>query len=394
MKGPLDGIKVVDASRVLAGPFCGTLLADLGADVIRVEHPTKQDEVRSWAPVVNGTSATYAAMNHGKRGMALDLSAPPAREVFRRLLATADVLIENFRPGTLEGMGLTRDALREVNPRLIHCSVRAYPTGTKGEDLPGYESSLQAYSGIMSVTGEHDGDPVRCGVSVVDLGTGMASTIAILASLRQRDITGQGQYVEPALLRTATNFLNYQIAGHTMAGVAPQRHGSGHALLVPYRNFQCADGVVLIAGGNDQLWAKLSDVLGLRDEGGKLRYPTLALRVENRASVNDMVAAAVKPRMRADLLQALDQAGIPCSPVNTVADYLSDDSLAKAGVLEPVRMPDGKEVLLAGALFGADFLPTPRRPPPKTGQHTSELLESLGYSVKEIDELRATGAVS
>lgn len=391
-RGPLAGIRVIDASRVLAGPFCGSLLADLGADVIRVEHPTKQDEVRAWAPVMKGMSATYAAVNHGKRGIALDLASPDGLAVFRRLLATADVLIENFRPGTLERMGLTRAALRDVNAKLVHCAIRAFPAGTAGEDLPGYEASVQAYSGIMSVTGEHDGDPVRCGVSVVDLGTGMVSTIAILAALRERDHTGEGQYVEPALLRTATNLLNYQIAGCSMAGALPRRFGSGHELLVPYRNFQCADGPVLIAAGNDRLWARLAEVLKLRDETGGLPFPTPALRIANRDRVNDLITAAVKGRMREDVLKALKAAGIPCAPVNTVAEYMSDASLETAGVLDRVRIPEVEEALLAGALFGADFLPKKRRPPPKTGEHTSELLQSLGYSTDEIEALRGKGA--
>ena len=392
--GPLGGIRVIDASRVLAGPYCGSLLADLGADVIRVEHPTQRDEVHTWAPVRNGLSATYAAVNHSKRGLALDLSSQEGLAVFRRLLATADVFVENFRPGTLDRMGLTRAALREANANLVHCSIRAFPAGTAGEDLPGYEASMQAYSGIMSVTGEHDGDPVRCGVSAVDIGTGMASTIAVLAALRERDRTGEGQYVEPALLRTATNLLNYQVAGYAIGGVHPQRYGSGHELLVPYRNFQCADGTVLIAASNDRLWQRLVDVLQLRDDTGALPFPTPALRSANRTRVNELVAAAVKGRKREDLLQALKAAGIPCAPVNTVAEYMSDPTLEKAGVLERVAIPEADEALLAGRLFGADFLPKQRKAPPKIGQHTSELLQSLGYSPAEIESLRANGAVS
>ena len=393
-RGPLAGIRVIDVSRVLAGPYCGSLLADLGADVIRVEHPTKHDEVRAWAPVVNGMSATYAAVNHGKRGIALDLASRDGLAVFRRLLATADVLIENFRPGTLDRMGLTREALREINAKLVYCAIRAFPAGTSGEALPGYEASLQAYSGIMSVTGEHEGDPVRCGVSVVDLGTGMASTIAILAALRERDRTGEGQYVEPALLRTATNFLNYQIAGYSIAGAHPQRYGSGHELLVPYRNFQCADGAVLIAAGNDRLWARLAEVLQLHDEAGVLPFPTLALRIANRARVNELIADAVKARTRESVLRALDAAGIPCSPVKTVSEYVSDASLETAGVLDRVRIPEVEEALLAGTLFGADFLPRKRRAPPRTGEHTAELLDSLGYSAEEIEALRTNGAAA
>jgi formyl-CoA transferase/CoA:oxalate CoA-transferase len=392
-RGPLSGVRVIDASRVLAGPYCGTLLADLGADVVRVEHPTLQDEVRTWKPVVNGVSATYAAVNHSKRGIALDLASSDGLAVFRRLLAGADVLIENFRPGTFERIGLTREALRKINAKLVHCAIRAFPAGTKGEDLPGYEATLQAYSGIMSVTGEHDGDPVRCGVSVVDLGTGMAATIAILAALRERDRTGDGQYVEPALLRTATNLLNYQVAGYSMAGAQPQRYGSGHELLVPYRNFQCSDGPLLIAASNDRLWARLAKVLQLRDEAGALPFATHALRIANRAQVNDLVAAAVKGRAREDVLQALKAAGIPCAPVNTVGEYLRDASLETAGVLDRVCIPEVDETLLAGALFDADFMPNDRRPPPGTGQHTSELLHALGYSAAEIEALRAKGAV-
>ena len=391
-RGPLAGIRVIDASRVLAGPYTGTLVADLGADVIRVEHPTQQDETRTWKPVVNGVSATYAAVNHSKRGIALDLALSDGLAVFRRLLANADVLIENFRPGTLDRMGLTREVLRDTNAKLVHCAIRAFPAGTLGEDLPGYEASLQAYSGIMSVTGEPDGGPVRCGVSAVDIGTGMAATIAILAALRERDRTGEGQYVEPALLRTATNLLNYQIAGYSMSGVPPRRHGSGHELLAPYRSFQCADGPVLIAASNDRLWSRLAEVLQLRDEAGGLPFPTPALRIENREAVNDLVAAAVKGRTREDILQSLKAAGIPCAPVNTVGEYMSDASLVTAGVLDRVRIQEAQEALLAGTLFHADFMPQDRRPPPGTGQHTSEILHGLGYSTAEIEALRAKGA--
>jgi formyl-CoA transferase/CoA:oxalate CoA-transferase len=391
--GPLDGIRVVDLSRVLAGPFCGSLLADLGADVIRVEHPTKHDEVRSWAPVVDGMSAAFAAVNHSKRGVVIDLSKADGLGVFRKLLGTADVLLENFRPGTLERLGLGSGAMREVNPKLVHCAIRAFPAGTSGEGLPGYEASMQAYSGIMSVTGEHDGDPVRCGVSVIDLGTGMASVIAILSALRERDRTGKGQYVEPALLRTATNFLNYQIAGYSLANVQPQRFGSGHEALVPYRNFQCADGALLIAAGNDRLWARLCEVLPLRDDAGKTPFPALASRIANRDAVNGIVGAAVARRKRQDVLDTLSAAGIPCAPVNTVAEYMSDPTLEQARVLETLRVLEGKEVVLAGPLFGADFLPGNRRAPPHAGEHTLDVLQSLGYSEVDIQHLREKGAV-
>jgi crotonobetainyl-CoA:carnitine CoA-transferase CaiB-like acyl-CoA transferase len=392
-RGPLHGIRIIDASRVLAGPFCGSLLADLGADVIRVEHPTKLDEVRTWAPARNGISAAFAAVNHSKRSVVADLTQPAGLEIVRRLLATADVLIENFRPGTLERLGLDKAALKGINERLIHCAIRAFPAGTAAEGLPGYEASLQAYSGIMSVTGEHDGDPVRCGVSVVDLGTGMASTIAILAALRERDRTGLGQYVEPALLRTATNLLNYQIAGYTLANTLPQRFGSGHDALVPYKSFQCADGALFIAAGNDRLWARLCDVLPLRAAADPLPFPALATRIANRARVNDLVGAAIAGRRRQDVLDALIAAGIPCAPVNTVGEYASDASLVEAGVLEKVRVSD-QDIALAGPLFAADFLPRARSSPPAHGEHTEDVLQSLGFDAAEIAKLREHGVVN
>lgn len=392
-QGPLGGIRVIDLSRVLAGPFCGSILADLGADVIRVEHPTQRDEVRTWAPVVDGLAAAFLAVNHSKRGVVIDLAKGEGAAVFRKLLATADVLIENFRHGTMERLGLGAAALNEVNPRLVHCAVRAFPVGTAGEKLPGYEASMQARSGVMSVTGEHDGDPVRCGVSVIDLGTGLASVIAILSALRERDRTCRGQYVEPALLRTAANFLNYQIAGYSLANVLPQRFGSGHEALAPYRNFQCADGAVLIAGGNDRLWAKLCEVLGLYDAAGNMPFPSLALRIANREAVNGLVGAAVAARSRQDVIEQLTQAGIPCAPVNNVAEFMSDTTLEHAHVLEKLAVKAGQTVSLAGPLFDADFLPGKRRAPPGLGEHTDDVLQTLGYDPASIRQLRTSGVV-
>ena len=392
-KGPLAGIRVIDLSRVLAGPYCGSVLADLGADVIRVEHPIQRDEVRTWAPVVDGMSAAFAAVNHSKRGVVIDLANAEGAGVFKKLIAGADVLIENFRPGTLERFGVGHDTLLGINLRLVHCAIRAFPAGTAGEKLPGYEASMQARTGMMSLTGEHDGEPVRCGVSVVDLGTGLASVIAVLSALRERDRTGRGQLVEPALLRTAANFINYQIAGYSLANVIPERYGSGHQLLAPYGNFHCADGAVLIAAGNDRLWAKLCEALALYDSAGNMPYPMLALRIANRDAVNGLVGAAVSARKRQDVLDVLIAAGIPCAPVNNIAEFMSDATLERAHVLDTLRLQDDKSVTLAGPLFAADFLPIHRREPPRLDQHTDEVLRELGYAEPEIQKLRGSRAV-
>lgn len=388
---PLSGVRVVDTSRVLAGPFCGAILADLGAEVVRLEHPEQTDEVRGWAPVVDGTAAAFAAVNHSKRGIGVDLSHPGGARVFSRLLGTADVLIDNYRPGTLEKFGFGPSALRDISPRLIHCAIRAFPTGTRDEDLPGYEAAIQAYSGIMDLTGERGGDPVRCGPSVVDLGTGMASAIAVLAALRQRDRTGQGGRVEPALLRTATNLVNFQLAAYSLGGVLPRRFGSGHPSLVPYGTFHAADGPVLLAASNDRLWARMWRILSPAD--ATTPWPSLAERVDNRDALNGMIAGKVCTWKRGDLLAALVAAGIPAAPVQTLPEYLADETLETAGVVERLPLHGGRDVLLAGRLFAGDLPGIARRRPPAIGEHTDEVLAQLGFDADELSRLRAAGAI-
>lgn len=390
---PLAGIRVIDASRVLAGPFCGSILADLGAEVIRVEHPVPQDEIRAWAPRRGEVSAPFNAVNHSKRSLALDFDAEGGLDVLKRLLAGADVFIENFRPATMERLGLDWEQLHALNPRLIHCSVRAFPSGTSKEKMPGYEASMQAHSGIMSLTGENGAPPVRCGPSVVDLGTGFVSTVAVLSALRERDRTGEGIRVEPALMRTAANLLCYQIAGYSLSGVMPQRQGSGHDALVPYRVFQAADGPVFVAAGNDRLWTKLADLLGLRGAAG-LPYPTLAERIAARPAVDALVAAAIAGFARADLLARLAAGGIPAAPVNDISEFMADPSLLSAGVLQQVAMDDGTELTTAGPLFAAEGFAPPRRAAPSVGQDSEAVLTALGYSAADIAALRASRTVA
>ncbi|MEC7256833.1 MAG: CoA transferase, partial [Pseudomonadota bacterium] len=271
---PLSGIRVLDLSRVLAGPFAGAILADLGADVVHVEHPEQIDETRRWPPVVGGYSGANTALNHSKRSIALDISTEAGQQLLLRLVRQSDVLIENFRHGGMDRYDLSHDILRQANPRLIHCCVRAHPTGTRDERLPGYEATMQAYSGVMNLTGEADGDPVRCGPSVLDLSTGMAAALAVLAALRQRDATGQGAYVEPSLLRSAVNLMNFQIASFSLGAPEPRRYGSGHLSLVPYGTFHTLTGPILLAASNDRLYARRWSVL-TRDHGSGCPWPSL-----------------------------------------------------------------------------------------------------------------------
>jgi len=389
---PLSGIRVLDASRVLAGPFCGALLADLGAEVIRLEHPTQKDEVRTWEPIIDGVSATYLAVNHSKRGIALDMGTPDGLILMKRLLERSDVLLENFRVGTMERLGLGADVIKTLYPHLIHCAVRAFPNGVADGDLPGYEASIQAFTGIMHATGENGGEPVRCGPSVIDLSTGLSAVISILVALRERDRLGTGQYVEPALLRTATQLLGPQVTGYFMAEVLPVRYGSGHERLVPYQNFQCSDGFLLIAGGNDRLWEKLCKVLSIPEGPDGLPFPTLALRTRNREVVVKMVADRVAQRTRSELRQALGAAGVPCAPVNDISEYLKHPGLREAGVLQ--SLSDDGQFTLPGMLFGSETVPAPQRtPPPATGEHTVEILGELGIDMPEIERLRAQGTI-
>lgn len=391
--GPLQGIRVIDASRVLAAPFAASMLADLGAEVIHLEHPTQLEELRTWQPVVNGVSASHFALNHSKLGVAVDIAHPEGQAILRRLLKTSDVFIENYRPGTLERFGLGRDRLEEVNPRLVHCSVRAFARGCAAETLPGYEASVQAYTGIMDITGEADGDPARCGPSVIDLGTGLSAVVAITSALIQRERTGRGSYVEPSLIRTAAHFMSYQISSYFMGGVRPQRRGSSHAALVPYRVFNCSDGPLFIAAGNDKLWPLLMQALGLADEAGNVPFPRLAERLAHRADVDRMVADAVGKLPREQLLATFRAKGIPAAPVNTLAEFVDDETLYSARVLEKMDVPEGGSTTLPGPLFGASFLRPQRRPAPHIGQHTSAVLSGIGFDDETLTRLRADGII-
>src|SRR5918996_156265 len=290
----LDGVRVVDLSRVLAGPFCGALLGDLGADVIKVEDPTTGDESRTWPPHKDGEAAGYLVNNRNKRGISVDLKSPDGVEIVRRLVRDADVLIENFRTGTMEEFGLGYDALAAINPRLIYCSVSAFGrTGPRAEGA-GYEALMQAFSGIMSITGEPGGAPVRCGVSFLDLTTGILCALGVMSALHHRNRTGLGQRVDGSLLETAVGLLNFQAEGYLLAGLVPKALGSAHPSLSPYRNFRCRDGQwVFIAGANDRLWKRLVTALGLADMATDPKFSVNVERVRHRAELEARLQTAI-----------------------------------------------------------------------------------------------------
>jgi crotonobetainyl-CoA:carnitine CoA-transferase CaiB-like acyl-CoA transferase len=390
----LDGIRVIDLSRVIAGPWCGALLADLGADVIKVEDTGPGDESRTWPPHKDGEAAAYLLFNRNKRGIALDLKQPEAVEVVKRLVKDADVVIENFRTGTMESFGLGYDVLAQINPRLIYCSVSAFGRTGPRKDSPGYEALMQAFSGIMSITGEPGGQPVRAGVSFLDLTTGILCALGVSNAIIQRGKTGLGQRVDGSLLETAVSLLAFHAEGYLLTGALPRALGSGHPSLSPYRNFKCGDGQwIFIAAANDRFWQKLAKALGLTELAADPRFEKNQGRVANRAELEGILEKAIGALEREPLLKRLEEADVPATPVNTVDQVMNDPQTAERGIVQRVTHPKLGEIPVVGTpLHFSRMSPGVRTAAPLRGEHTDTVLASLGYSADEIKTLRTKKA--
>ena len=386
----LDGIRVIDLSRVIAGPWCGALLADLGADVIKVEDTGSGDESRTWPPYKDGEAAAYLLFNRNKRGMTLDLKAPEGVEVVKALARSADVVVENFRTGTMEGFGLGYDRLAGINPRLIYCSVSAFGRTGPRKDSAGYEALLQAFSGIMSITGEPGGPPVRSAVSFLDLTTGVLCALGVCAALRQRERTGLGQRVDGSLLETAVSLLAYHAEGYLLAGVVPTPLGSGHPSLSPYRNFRCKDGQwIFIAAANDRFWQRLTRALGLDWMASDPRFAVNQQRVANRKELEAMLEELIGGYDREPLLKLLEEADVPATPVNTVDQVMNDPQTIERGIVQRAVHPRLGEIPVVGTpLKFSRMSPGVRQAAPLRGEHTDSILAECGYSATRISELR------
>lgn len=387
---PLDGVRVVDLTRVLAGPFCAALLGDLGADVVKVEDPVAGDEARTWAPLRDGESSSYIVNNRNKRGIAVDLKTPEGADVVRRLVRRADVLIENLRTGAMEDFGLGYDALRAENPRLVYCSVSAFGRSGPRAGEAGYEAVMQAFGGIMSITGEPGGAPVRCGVSFVDLTTGILCALGILAALRVRETAGVGQRVDGSLLETALGLLNYQAESYLLTGQVPRALGSAHPSLVPYRNFRCRDGQwVFVAGANDRLWQRLARAVGLEALAEDPRFATNLERVKHREEVEGAVEDAIARFDRAELLARCAAVEMPAAPVNTVDQLLAEPQARSRPAMRQMSHPRLGEIPVIGMPLSFSAIdPGIRRHAPARGEHTDEVLAEYGYSAAEIEGFR------
>jgi crotonobetainyl-CoA:carnitine CoA-transferase CaiB-like acyl-CoA transferase len=392
---PLKGIRVCDLTQNLAGPFCGQILADLGATVIKVEPPGG-DLGRGWGPPFWGGDGTlFLSANRGKRSIILDLKHEDGLDVLRRLATTSDVFLQAFRTGVAERLGIDFPTIRRLREDVIHMSISAYGSEGPMREQPGYDPLMQAYAGIMSVTGHPGSPPTRAGGSMVDYGTGMWAAIAILGALRTRDATGQGAELETALMDTALAWIPYHLMGYLATGDPPARPGSSLGSIAPYRAFAVTDGHVMIAAGNDAIFGRLCAALGLDHLADDPRFVTNPARVSNRDALDPLVEARTSELSTAELLELTRRHAVPASAIRAVGEVVADPQVAVAGMLPAVPHPDVpgyRDVSLPLRMDGTR--PRGERPPPAAGAHTIEVLVEVGYSEEEVERLIENGAVA
>jgi glutaryl-CoA transferase len=387
--GSLDGVLVADFSRVLSGPYCTMVLGDLGADVVKVERPGSGDETRGWGPpFAGGESAYYLCINRNKRSVGLDLLSSLGREAARRLVERADVLVENFRPGTMERLGLGYEHCHALNPRLVYASMTGFGLDGPYRDRPGYDFIIQGMGGVMSITGDSDGPPEKVGVAIADITAGLFGSIAILAALRHREVTGEGQRVHSSLLGSHIAWLANQASNYLVAGMEPHRMGNLHPNIVPYQVFEAADAPFVLAVANEPLWARFCAAMDLGELRDDPRYATNAARVSNRVELADRLGEVFATKPRDHWIGLLSVGEVPAGPINSIAEVFADPF--GASMIETVAHPTVGELRLVRSPL--QLLGTPvatQRPPPLLGEHTAEVLAELGFDEQEITRLTA-----
>ncbi len=395
---PLAGVKVLDLSRVLAGPWCTQLLADLGAEVIKIERPGAGDDTRHWGPPWHGAgdrrvAAYFLSCNRGKKSAAIDFSREDGAAVVRRLVRQADVVVENFKVGGLRKFGLDAASLRAADPRLVYASITGFGQDGPYAERAGYDFIIQGLGGMMSVTGLPDdqpgGAPMRAGVAIADLFTGMYASVAIVAALYAREKTGEGAHIDMALFDTQVAVMANQASNALISGTDPPRQGNTHPNIVPYQPFEASDQPIIIAVGNDRQFARLAQICGHPEWTSDARFSSNSARVANRAAIVRLVADTIRTKSAARWLEQLEQAGIPAGPINRISEALEDVQAQHRGMVRAIAgIPlVGSPVRLDGARADSDL------PPPRLGEHTAEVLGALGLEPPEVERLTADGVI-
>jgi len=393
---PLDGLTILDFTRVLAGPYCTMQLADLGARVIKIEQPGRGDDTRAWGPpFVGGESAYFLSINRNKESVALDLKHSRARGILDSLVARADVVVENFRPGTMERLGLGYDTLAATHSRIVYCSISGFgQTGPRRAEA-GYDAMMQAEAGLMSITGPADGPPFRLGVAIGDIATGMFAVQGILAALYARERSQRGQRVDIAMLDAVTALLTYQASIAFATGDTPRRMGNRHPSIAPYDTFTAADGEFVLSVGNDDQFRRLAGILRRPELGIDPQYASNADRVRHYDALRDTLSRLFSSWARADLLAALTAAGVPCSAVRSVTEALQDPQLSAREMIVPLEHVSAGGIRVLGSPLKLSETPASvRTPPPALGQHTDAVLREIGLSDSDIASLRAARAIA
>ena len=404
---PLTGIRVLDLTRVLAGPWCTQNLADLGAEVIKIERPGAGDDTRAWGPPYlkdeagNDTTeaAYYLSANRNKMSVALDIASPRGAELVRELALQSDILVENFKVGGLKKYGLDYESLKAINPRLIYCSITGFGQTGPYASRPGYDFMIQGMGGLMSITGERDdrpgGGPQKAGIPIADLITGMYASVAVCAALAHRAKSGKGQHLDLALLDSLVAVLANQGANFLATGTAPGRLGNDHPNITPYQVFKVADGAVIVACGNDNLFRKFCEVAGRPELADDARFATNGKRVANRAELTRILSEIMVKRSMRDWLDALEAAGVPCGPINNLEQVFAEPQALARGLRMELPHPSAGKVALTRSPMRFSETPVQHEmPPPTLGQHTDEVLKGLlKKSPSEIEKLRSEGIV-
>ena len=395
MNGPLDGVKVLDLSRVLAGPYCTMILGDLGADVIKVESPGGNDDTRYWGPPFkNKESAYYLCTNRNKRAITVNLKTEKGRKIITDLVRQADVLIHNFKTGTMEKWQLGYEHLKTVNPRLVFCGISGFGATGPYKHLPGYDFIIQAMSGLMSITGTEESGPLKVGVAISDVLTGLYAAIGILGALHERNQSGLGQCIDLSLFDSQLSALVNVASNYLISGMVPKRLGNQHPNVVPYQPFETKDGEMVVAVGNDGQFQKLCTALGLPELSTDERFVTNELRLRHRESLEKILTNTFRQKTSAEWQDILNRAGVPCGPINDLKAVFDEKQIEARNMLVHVEHPTAGTVPLVGSPLHYSRTPVSiRRHPPVVGEHTKEVLQELGLQEEEIEEMEKENVI-